>query len=142
VDSVIRWLSQLQPGSLAEWVAGIAITLALIFALLELALERRRALRQERRSQASKVSAWFEERATEGGYDQAYISNASEGVVYDVLVAVTNGHLKSNGSRNVEDFTSIVRQIPPGVYRLFVLEVGHGSRGSVRPPPMSSIRSR
>jgi heme exporter protein D len=26
--------------------------------------------------------------------------------------------------------------------RLFVLEVGHGSRGSVRPPPMSSIRSR
>jgi hypothetical protein len=24
---------------------------------------------------------------------------------------------------------------------LFVLEVGHGSRGSVRPPPMSSIRS-
>jgi hypothetical protein len=122
VDSFTRWLDKIEPGSWADWVAGIATTLAVIFALVELALERGRARRQERASQASKVSAWFEESDRASLRDRAYISNASEGVIYDVLIAVTNGRVESDGSTTVKDFTKILSQIPPGVYRTSTIQ--------------------
>jgi hypothetical protein len=57
----------------------------------------------------------------------------------DNITAYGRSHVRQ-AQRELQEHINTLAE--GGLLGLFVLEVGHGSRGSVRPPPMSSIRSR
>lgn len=123
-------------GSAADWVSGVATAAAVIFAVVGLKAERRRdrelsvriseeqldrdeeqAKRDyaEKSSQAAKVTAWHEasREASVGG--STCIRNGSEAVIYDVYAVLVNGRNESDGSPTGghEHFGRMLRVIPP-----------------------------
>lgn len=115
-------------GSLADWVSGVATTLALIFAFLGLRVERERDRELNRRmseehlardylersAQASKVSAWHEDARGLSPSGLTCIRNGSESIIYDVYLALVNGRSESEGSPEIpHPFGRLLRVVPP-----------------------------
>lgn len=73
----------LECGDLANWVAGVATTLAVIVALLQLGLETMRRRRDTEMEQAQSVSAWFDFHS-----HRIYVRNDSNSVIYSVFVDI------------------------------------------------------
>ncbi|MEV4954167.1 hypothetical protein [Paenarthrobacter nitroguajacolicus] len=120
-----RELMDVDFGSVADWVSGLATAGALVFGFVGLQRERRKdrelsakiaeeehgRKKTETATQASKVSSWFDESS-----NTVRVRSASESVIYDVLVIVVNGRDRSDGARFffIDEFPRMIRLIPPG----------------------------
>ena len=92
-------------GTWAEWIAGLATAAALVFALVQLGIdridkrrERHERLAEERSEQARAINAWYVTDDLTGTEfvgrmlvaEYVYIRNASHDVVYDLIVSYSH----------------------------------------------------
>jgi len=101
-------------GSWADWVAGIATFLAVVVALVGLAVERIAHYLADRRVDPSRFTAWlWQVRPHDIDEMIVVISNATEGVIYDVIVMV-GGDEANDQQEPLESWYFVA--IPPGQY--------------------------
>ncbi len=116
-------------GNVPSWISGIGTTLALSLALYQIATDRVKRTREERRLQATFVSGWPErEKATSDGYmTLAVLLNNSEEPVYEVVVSLVL--VQGAGPKEGEDLNSSHHRpalsiLPPGKWIIEIRNQG------------------
>src|SRR5829696_2302477 len=112
MNSFWDFVNKIEPGTWSEWVSGIATALALLFALFQLWLERRKARQLEQRAQASQITAWYNGESSGPGEDEdVYILNFSQSLVFDVMVSLHRAQSETDGSKAVQPYSSVVLHV-------------------------------
>lgn len=121
--------SHLPLGDLGTWVGAIATSCAVIFALIQLAIERYSRARDARLSRAASIAAWIV-KPYEFPMGLSALNSSNE-PVYQViltLVSIQGGGPPRDAHNAPEDFThrTCLSVLPPGRYRLWMTSGGHG----------------